>query len=42
MEKEGSENSENIYEEDAIETMCDDDELSAQEAAFMRGYNQAL
>ena len=31
-----------IYSEVALASMVDDDEISAEEAGFMRGYNDAM
>ena len=33
---------ENIYSEKTRDTLLDDDELSPEEAAFMRGYDEAF
>jgi len=35
------EDDENIYSEDVRETLLEDDELSPEEEAFMRGYEEA-
>jgi len=37
---ENPEDSEDIYKEQVVEILTDDDELSYEEAAFMSGYNQ--
>lgn len=39
--KEVYDNNEDVYEEEGIENLEEDDEISPEEEAFMRGYNKA-
>lgn len=32
---------ENVYEDKAVESQVEDDEISSEEEAFMKGYNEA-